>query len=163
MMRYVTPGWSLRDMGQAFDLLRQRVQALDPPVRDPQTGGFCCVSCGAAMLYPTIVIADAGQAYEDLDSHENEKVTDQLFDEIPRHTRSRTLTITDKKRGFETRWGGNYAVPHADRCIFSFKSLRRCRLGFLGMRLYRIGDFAWIRSKVSQVAAPCRGAFLRSS
>ena len=112
------------------------------------------------MSYPTILVADAGQAYEDLDTSAIYSAVHELFDRLPEVTKSHTVTITDTDKGYDTRWGGDHKIPHNDRTIFSIKSMRRAVFGFLGMRIFRLGDVFLEQLQGIPIGGPLSGCIL---
>ena len=160
VMQYLTPGWGLRDMSQAFPLLVDRASWLKRPTRRQATGCYHCERCGREMSYPTLLVADAGQAYEDLDTSAIYTAVQELFERVPEVTKTHTVTITNTEKGYDTRWVGDYKIPHNDRTILSMSSMRRAVYGFLGMRIFRLGDVFLEQLQGIPIGGPLSGCIL---
>ena len=110
---------------------------LSPPRPASQASGgdgrVRCACCSAPMDHPTLVVADACQAYEVLSSLAISQSVDSLFEAAFQKTKRHTLSVSDEPRGFRVPWGGNFKVPHSERTIFSSKSMRRAIFGFVGI------------------------------
>eukprot|EP00959_Pyramimonas_sp_CCMP1952_P410769 8608091-Pyramimonas_sp.AAC.1 len=84
----------------------------------------------------------------------------QKLADLPRITKCHTVTVADNKQGFSTSWGGNFREPHSDRTVFSFRSLRRAILGFLGMKFFRIGCLWLEQPRGIPIGWPLSGVIL---
>ena len=80
-------------MKEAFRILQRRVGFLSAPTTRHACGEFACVRCGAPMVAPSLVVADAGQAYEALETSAIDSSIDNLFERARAVTTHCTLTV----------------------------------------------------------------------
>ena len=78
LTRVFVPGWSLGSLNTAYSRLIERVGFLKPPVFDVE-GKARCIRCNVHMLKPTLLVGDAGQAYEVLDLGHVEKANEYIY------------------------------------------------------------------------------------
>ncbi len=57
----VSKGWGVRSLDTAFSEIRVAFEVLKA---NPASEACSCTRCGCAMVYPGVVVGDAGQAYE---------------------------------------------------------------------------------------------------
>ena len=79
VVRHVYQGWSISSLDSSCSEIGQRVSLLDPPQLDPSLGCFVWEKCGCQLHRPTLMTADAGQAYESIDTPVIFNTSNDLF------------------------------------------------------------------------------------
>eukprot|EP00969_Alexandrium_andersonii_P350006 15432323-Alexandrium_andersonii.AAC.1 len=115
------------DVGDAYAMLQDH----------PDHVGHC-VECSAPLSRPGVVVADAGQAFEELDVSWTVESATALFDDL-RAMGVSTVAVKQctQLRGFV---GACRFIPRQDHHVFDTSELLQCLLAALAMRLYRCGD-----------------------
>ena len=136
-------GWRFSSLDLALDELRSRVRCLRPPQFSRQQACYVCRRCGSSMATPGLVVADAGQAYESISSAAISSFLLRVEKNCKETPKLKTVFVMHGQKA-ACGPGGSVKRKYSDRTVFWARSVLRCVYGFLGMKLYRLGDF-WLR------------------
>ena len=101
--------------------------------------------CGCVMHRPGMYIADAGQAYEQLDVEFVQQSVDWLFDEVKRRRIGSTVTVERGAR-LQGHMGGDPRRQPAGCYVFRAGELVRALTASLLARVFKAGN-AWLFQK----------------
>lgn len=161
LIRTFTPGWAFTNLDVAFSELRSRVDSLEPPVLLGAAHVPQCIGCRKTMVSPGLVVADAGQAYEDLDRAAIDSSLDYIFTESSRRSESQTVFVTHG-RPHTAGFGGSISMSYRDRTVFLVRSINRFVQAFLGMRLFRFGKQVLLQIKGIPIGGPLSDRILNA-
>ena len=148
------PGWSFESLERAVPRLTREAKSLSPPLRS-----CCCSRCGREMSGPGVIVADAGQAYEDIPIPLIWSWLDRLFLRLEKICKCRTVTVFRTRRS-HCRLGGHCEGRIWDRVVFYFSSIKRALTGFMSMRFFRLGKICTEQKKGIPIGGPLSGNVL---
>ena len=132
MTTMIFGGWAIDDLSQSAHNIKDRVENLQPPSTTRQ-----CISCDATLTAPTVLVFDAGQAYEMLSrSSIINNLTYLLRRAEDTNTGIQQVLNTRKAIVSTTR---DFHRHQDDRIVLATKSINRCVKAYLNFRIYRIG------------------------
>ena len=93
------------------------------------------------MKFPGVRVADAGQAYEALDTSKAEACLESLFQRATHSCRTQdpVLQVSHSQKA-NVAWGGYIKDKLGDRTVMFLSVVRRCILALLGLRYYFLGN-----------------------
>ena len=136
--REFRPSHDLHDLSKASFDIKERFNQLH---KRPGTHPKHRICCGAPMRRPTILVADAGQAFEVLDPNITKDVLERLFTRAIMSSKHPDPTVTVHNGGkSNVTWGGYIRHSLKDHTAFFISTIRRCGLALLNCKLYAVGN-----------------------
>ena len=156
------PCWSLGTLDHTYFQLQKRVGQLRPATNPECKPGVHCIVCGAFMKTPTLVVCDAGQAYEVLNTSHIRQANNYVFGCALASKSPRAVFVMHGNKAVPG-FGGSIYQKSRDRTILAVRSIQRAIVGFMGMRLFRLGNIFLCQRQGIPIGAPFSGAILENT
>ena len=117
LVRYIYQSLQFVSLDTAASELESRSKILTPPKLGDK-GKPHCVRCSCEMPHPGLLKADAGQAYEIIDSQYITQTNGEIFEWARTRGRGETLHVNHTRK-FEVSWGGSIYAKLRDRSVFT--------------------------------------------
>ena len=120
-----------------------------------------CTGCGSHMKHPTLYTADAGQAYEIIDTKLIAESVDTVFPMCSKVLKCRdpTVSVMHTVRR-KTAPGGRIDDPAQDRTVYFSSKSKICIKGLLNMRTYKLGNLFLQQTQCIPIGGLVPGAVL---
>ena len=155
VLRYVWPCWSFSDLSLAPSEMSERynIQYPRPNLSDLARPCCLCACCSAKMTKPSVVIMDAGQAYETVDLPFLINSISRLVETARRSDCPSAVWVKRQAKSC-AGFGGRCKDGVVDRDVYFFDTLQQCFLCFLLMRVYVLGNLFVIQKSGVPIGGP---------
>ena len=128
--------------------------------RSPQSS-CTCVGCGCQLSHPTLITADAGQAYEVIETEFINSTISDIFNRVKQKAKSSTITVQVMKTTKDkSSFGGLVSEKLGDRTIFYLNQIKHCVESLLKLNIFRWGDVFLRQVWGIPIGGPLSGAVL---
>ena len=155
-------GWNFSNLTHSAAELKQAYHETEPRELTEKTR---CIRCSCQMNRPSIIAADAGQAYEELNLPYVYETLDDFYSRgghCVKDNSDATISVLKTVRHC-TRSGGRAADIVNDRVVFWLSKVRVCVESLLAMRFFRLGDRFLVQVKGIPIGGPISGVILDMS
>ena len=152
-------GWNFSDLTNSAQEMKSRYEATLPR---EDCGENFCLHCQAPMARPSVVLGDAGQAYEVLRSDFVSSTLDSFYSMAGYdRAKERDATVTVfRGTKYVARSGGRALDLIGDRVVFWISKIRKCVEALLSMKIYRLGDRYLVQTRGVPLGGPISGIIL---
>jgi hypothetical protein len=105
----------------------------------------CCVLCSSTLSSPSVLVADAGQAYEMPEVRLIASSVDALFESADKLNVPPAIFVTKGQRS-QVGFGGSHKNTYHDRFIYYRYTLHRALLGCLLLRMFVCGPLVLLQN-----------------
>ena len=152
-------GWNFSCLTNSASELSEKYAATTPRAPGPNC---CCLKCGAAMKTPSIIAADAGQAYEELGAEFVSSTLEFFYEEAGFSKEGKkdvAISISNSTR-HQSRSGGKVIDVVNDRVVFWVSRVRKCVDSLLAMKIFKLGNRFLAQVRGIPIGGPISGIVL---
>ena len=133
------------DLSRAPQVFKSKIAKLEQHNVSETCPNGLCLLCSAPLETPSVLVADAGQAYEVPEVSLISDAVDSLFVSADALDIPPAIYVM-KGQKFCAGFGGSHKTPYQDRYVFYRKTLHRCISACLLLRIFTFGPLLLLQN-----------------